>query len=1257
MRKNYVKILLLLFLLNPKTLYATWNQPSLTPPGSWQVTSDYGPRNVTNGTWFHRGVDYGGSYGNSIYPVEDGTVAEIKYDHGWYIKISGYHGDWTYLHIFTGTVGNTPVTSGNKWELRDATLVNPNDTTDTEQKKVIIIWASGNTATKVLSTIPNYWVQNDDGTYITGTDGPIKTRNTVSTADEIAPVGNSGGYATHLHLAHNGGDDNPFYHVIHDQNGDALPTATIESPPNNHTFTKAELNSNYPVKVRVNSVGGLDLDEVELWIYKNKDNQQAMAIDGGTWQPIFGYGGQPVIGKTATIVSSTGSTTGVHPNGGEPGDDTFYYFQNFGSLNLPAGEHALVAKLKDVNGNVSQEFINYFNIRKFPIVKSAEPEDGSYNIATNSKITISFDSEMNTSSVESSLSASPAISGSFAWSSDKKTLTITPSPGLSENADYEVTISDAAMDNEGNILDGDRNDEPGGNYTFRFSTKKAAISVMSISHDYKEGNTYWVKEGTKTVTVQLTDYYGNPLTTDATPVFKWKSPRGTVNNVALSLSDSSQSKWTGTVTISNGQDGQSIFESDDHTPVTGISSFMIDTTPPEIESASVTSPNCNCPNGPLAFKFNATDSGSGVSSVTPVGLGLSANGCYGPGSYQYGASSVTDKAGNTTSMTGSISVIQNKCTNPDDNYSVTIMNIPGATLPSINIAGKKVAVLGNGYAYSAQRFLSDKVVIESTIIDPDFSPEIYTEYPLLIIPTGGLSGLVQSEMFKAKLAKYVENGGVILAFSQNQGYEFEALPGGKVTGYGYTNDQQCFTNAAYIDGWHQIFSGQGKANLDLNIDGFMTGIPEEGQTFLKRVANGQSALAVYPYGNGYVIATTLYTDWGYSVSQYTTQEINLVRDIVAWAKMPMELPEIKPGETVSLSVPVMNNTSTDAVNVKIVVRDPAKNLIAEFSNPMTLAAGEYAELPFTYTASAAAPLGIWWVDYTIIDSNGGVIQPEYEGARFAVATRPQNAAQQAALSFSVLSDSENYSVGSNAVFTIMAFNSGDMERTITARYAGQSQTLTVPPKGSASVTYTELINYAFTRGTWLTAYFYDENDRSLGNASKRYWSYTPAANVMVKTDKDVYEKGEAVNITLDLQNRQNAKYNCTVKLKILNPSYVSFYNETLNINLDANVISTQNLSFILPHTAPLGFYTISAEAFDSTGAKIGGNSTNFEIPQSQVSVMPNFTSTFGAGTNIMSFILNNTGRINVSSGTLDINLKDPESVTVYIGDNVQDIVY
>ncbi|MFA5858206.1 MAG: hypothetical protein WC955_03990 [Elusimicrobiota bacterium] len=142
MKNKYRFILCCLFLWYPSIIFSI--EPIISTPWSWPITSDYGPRNVSTGTWFHRGIDYGGSYGSSITPVEGGTAQAIDYDKGWYIRIHGSLGDFTYLHVFTGT-GTLPVTSGN-WELRNATLVDPSNPNNVKQSKAIILW-SGQMAT------------------------------------------------------------------------------------------------------------------------------------------------------------------------------------------------------------------------------------------------------------------------------------------------------------------------------------------------------------------------------------------------------------------------------------------------------------------------------------------------------------------------------------------------------------------------------------------------------------------------------------------------------------------------------------------------------------------------------------------------------------------------------------------------------------------------------------------------------------------------------------------------------------------------------------------------------------------------------------------------------------------------------------------------------------------------------------------------------------------------------------------------------
>ncbi len=78
----------------------------------------------------------------------------------------------------------------------------------------------------------------------------------------------------------------------------------------------------------------------------------------------------------------------------------------------------------------------------------------------------------------------------------------------------------------------------------------------------------------------------------------------------------------------------------------------------------------------------------------------------------------------------------------------------------------------------------------STWYDPDFDPaSLSANHPILIIPSGGLIGLSNSQIFRSKLEDYVSRGGTLIVFAQQNGYDYQVLPGGSVSGYGWAEDQ------------------------------------------------------------------------------------------------------------------------------------------------------------------------------------------------------------------------------------------------------------------------------------------------------------------------------------------------------------------------------------------------------------------------------------------------------------------------------------
>ncbi|MCK5024481.1 MAG: Ig-like domain-containing protein [Thermoplasmata archaeon] len=99
-------------------------------------------------------------------------------------------------------------------------------------------------------------------------------------------------------------------------------------------------------------------------------------------------------------------------------------------------------------------------------VLSATPTGTTVSIS--SYISASFNKEMNKTSVESALSITPSVSGTFSWNGN--TIRYTPSGSLTAGTHYTVTIGNDAVDIDGRHLDCDV-------YTWRFTTDGGTITT------------------------------------------------------------------------------------------------------------------------------------------------------------------------------------------------------------------------------------------------------------------------------------------------------------------------------------------------------------------------------------------------------------------------------------------------------------------------------------------------------------------------------------------------------------------------------------------------------------------------------------------------------------------------------------------------------------------------------------------------------------------------------------------------------------
>ncbi len=555
---------------------------------------------------------------------------------------------------------------------------------------------------------------------------------------------------------------------------------------------------------------------------------------------------------------------------------------------------------------------------------------------------------------------------------------------------------------------------------------------------------------------------------------------------------------------------------------------------------------------------------------------------------------------------------------PDDNYDVSILTYSprgagggGGSYESES----EIAVLSRGF----YRDFSD-ILYEfgesCAFVDVDVSIEELNKHPVFVIPSGGFYGLSSLKSFKSKLEQYVRNGSTLIVLAQQRGYEFDAVPG-DLSGYGWLEDQSCHYRSVGISTYHPILSGQDSVISDVNVDGYFTKYPEDATVLLSRTKNGMPAMLMYEYGNGTgtVIATTIYTDWAYGHYQATADGKHLVRDMVVWAKNPEELPEYGSGDAMDIPINITSYIDLTADKVKFTLIDPDKNVVDTVN--VTTSISPYETKTINFTDTARSKLGIWHLDYSLVNDSAGEVQCVRDTQRFAVSKYAENpdgwVYQGKKITFSVTTPEEKYLYGSDVPFTIHIWNKGDTDRNISFRTyykdwmlrtklseQNVNGHLDVPAGGEASFTHTLHVgNIRLSHNQLIIYASFSEGDRNLGRTEKVVWMYHPSVGIEVETEKKEYATREDVSVLLNLTNKRSATCNATVTVRTLDPDNKKVYEDSFNINLNASSSKNKTLSFSLPLDSKYGIYLVTAEAY-SNGRKIGSGSTYFKVSKSYI---------------------------------------------------------
>ncbi|MBI4778400.1 hypothetical protein HY792_05730 [Candidatus Desantisbacteria bacterium] len=567
-----------------------------------------------------------------------------------------------------------------------------------------------------------------------------------------------------------------------------------------------------------------------------------------------------------------------------------------------------------------------------------------------------------------------------------------------------------------------------------------------------------------------------------------------------------------------------------------------------------------------------------------------------------------------------------------------------------------VAVLYHGFPMEASSIVGD-----SCWLSPEVELETMKRYPALIIPSGGFFGLETSEILKYKFREYVNDGGVLVCFAQQQGYEFSCLPG-TISAYGWNEDQSCWQNAAYIDTDHPIFASQEDATLDAGIDGYFTQWPNDATILLRRTKNQMPAMLMYKYGSGTVIASTLYSDFSSGHNMASKEEIKLINDLISYVEgINKPIPEYQSEDTIQIPVTItydeflklFQETPQNAGQVEFTLRDSNKKPVETITLPLTpsLAPGQSTQIIFQ-TTCPQDKLGIFWINYTLKDTSGNILKPETKGERFYVSKHLTGKGHVEGLYYWVTSPAQTLIEGADITFTLHIKNETGQDKNLTIKWdwthgaKNLLGTYSIKADETKDIPLTVNNVYGKHNNIWRLWVWVYEGLTCIGNTSIGGEVIKPEVDLNIITDKKIYDKGDRGTITLVLQDKYNLSYNPEVRLKITDPFGDEVFATNTILNISPNGSVTTTISFPIFNVIG-GVYLIEVEVYNNK-SKIGMGIDSFEIPAPEISTNLLFPETFIPNSiNPISFLLTNIGFVTVPSGSLTIEFKEPNGNLVF----------
>ncbi|MCL4304151.1 MAG: PKD domain-containing protein [Anaerolineae bacterium] len=473
------------------------------------------------------------------------------------------------------------------------------------------------------------------------------------------------------------------------------------------------------------------------------------------------------------------------------------------------------------------------------------------------------------------------------------------------------------------------------------------------------------------------------------------------------------------------------------------------------------------------------------------------------------------------------------CDHPGDSaIAADTPSVPAVswiTLPEGTSPPTKVAVLNTGFVAALARLLLQDLGERVTLIEFDFDPVVTAaQYPVLVIPSGGLFGLENSTFLRVRLEEYTRQGGTIIVLAQQHGYEYHLLPGGEVNGAGWQEDTACLSAPLDLAAHHPALSGFDHSRFSASARGYFISAPAESMLLLTRTFDHQPVALIYPYGQGRVMATTLAEDWASATGQVSPDTHVFLRDLLSWAISRVEMPTFAPGETIDLTVPITNRGRGQASAIRLTLVSPDRRIVQEQVLDKLLEKGEVTL--FNFKTTAQPPLGIWQLQATMLNNLKWAITRRSSITYFIVAdpsawtslpqldesklAKPILTQQDVAIEAGL--DKMVYTTGETATLTLTLTNHSAAAAALYARVRHGDFEAAHP----ISLANKEERTLVFTIPSVSTSHplaygIYDRaSECGLRFNTLPFYTVNPAAPLAVYPDKRLYQPGDPVRVTV-----------------------------------------------------------------------------------------------------------------------------------------------